>query len=154
MQVQAHEEHEAKQAERLVDEDPIISVDKGVPRVMTFDYWMSQWDRKKKKHRKQTNGLIHAMKQYNEFIKGNVRVGVVCDVVCVFVARGRESVDGGGGVRKFHSSPRYYNPVGAPPPALLCQFCPRPHIFRPHPPPFLHAPPPQCCTTVQRQVLL
>ena len=84
MQVQAHEEHEAKQAERLVDEDPIISVDKGVPRVMTFDYWMSQWDRKKRKHRKQTNGLIHAMKQYNEFIKGNVRVGVVvCDVVCL-----------------------------------------------------------------------
>ena len=109
MQVQAHEEHEAKQAERLVDEDPIISVDKGVPRVMTFDYWMSQWDRKKRKHRKQTNGLIHAMKQYNEFIKGNVRVGVVvCDVVCVCLWRAGGRGWGGGGVRKYPPSSRVF----------------------------------------------
>lgn len=55
------------------EEEKVIGVDVGVPESMDFDHWLEVWERRRKRHRKEKSGLVHAMKQYNEFIKGNVR---------------------------------------------------------------------------------
>ena len=44
----------------------IIGVDIGVPQSMAFDHWMGNWEGRKKRHRKETSGLLQAMKQYTE----------------------------------------------------------------------------------------
>ena len=65
------------QEEEEEEEELIIGVDLGVPRSMTYDHWLETWENRKKKHRQEKSGLLHAMKQYNEFVKGNVRFALL-----------------------------------------------------------------------------